>query len=155
MHASTRAFSTLTYANTSLSCLVSYIARLPTVWAQLPYAAMATLRHARQPKCFPMMVGGASDMFRNPLPPTHMTSHAVLHYCCLIGVALLPCRKRRQVVEPTGPSPRRREDWRLRDGNCVAGHSINSIRPYHSHKHPELDLVGGGVMFVVLNNRHQ
>ena len=136
MHASTRAFSTLTYANTSLSCLVSYIARLPTVWAQLPYAAMATLRHARQPKCFPMLVGGASDMFRHALQPTDMASHDVLHYCRLVGFALLPCRKRKRVVEPTVPSPRRHEDGCLLSRNRVAGHPIKAIRPYHSHKHP-------------------
>ena len=37
------------------------------------------------------MVGGASDMFRHPLQPTDMAAHAVLHHCCLIGVALLAC----------------------------------------------------------------
>ena len=145
MHAIKRAFSELAYADTSLSYLVICVIRLPTVWAQPPYAVMTTLRHARQPKCFPMMVGGASNMFRHPLSPTHMTSHTVFHYCCLIGVVLLPCRKRRRVVEPTVPSPRRREDRCLRDRNRVAGHPINSIRPYHSHEHPSVRFGWGPV----------
>ena len=145
MHASKQAFSTLAYTNTSLSCLTICVIRLPTVWAQLPYAGMGTLRHARQPKCFLMMVGGASNLFRHPLSPTDMASQAVFHYCCLIGIILLPCRKRRRVVEPTVPSPCRHEDRCLRARNRVAGHPIKAIRPYHSHKHPSVRFGWGPV----------